>query len=242
MYEELYHHGIKGQRWGVRRFQDAAGALTEAGRQRYGYAKKAAKFGVALTKAKAEHYGVQAKNKAKDLEISAKNLAVKARRAYDPHYYEHRSNQAIIDYKLRKTLNQNHISLAKVRESEAKRDGVAMIEQYQDALVSEIGAKYGYGSQSRQVYRNFDYGQMRGLRDIGDVSKMTISELQGSTGSPSASIADYGRRYLEAEDRKQALESTTWQDYFEPASPLEYSQSYESRQRLGQSHWSKWYD
>lgn len=33
---ELYHHGIKGQKWGVRRFQDAAtGTLTAAGRERY---------------------------------------------------------------------------------------------------------------------------------------------------------------------------------------------------------------
>lgn len=33
---ELYHHGIKGQKWGVRRFQDAVtGTLTEAGRERY---------------------------------------------------------------------------------------------------------------------------------------------------------------------------------------------------------------
>ena len=33
---ELYHHGIKGQKWGVRRFQDATtGSLTEAGRERY---------------------------------------------------------------------------------------------------------------------------------------------------------------------------------------------------------------
>ena len=35
----IAHHGIKGQRWGVRNFQDATGALTEAGRQRYGRAK-----------------------------------------------------------------------------------------------------------------------------------------------------------------------------------------------------------
>lgn len=31
---ELYHHGIRGQRWGVRRFQNADGSLTAAGRRR----------------------------------------------------------------------------------------------------------------------------------------------------------------------------------------------------------------
>ena len=33
---ELYHHGILGQKWGVRRFQNADGSLTEEGKKRYG--------------------------------------------------------------------------------------------------------------------------------------------------------------------------------------------------------------
>lgn len=32
--DELYHHGIKGQRWGIRRYQNADGSLTSAGRQK----------------------------------------------------------------------------------------------------------------------------------------------------------------------------------------------------------------
>lgn len=32
---ELYHHGIKGQKWGVRRFQRKDGSLTKAGLRRY---------------------------------------------------------------------------------------------------------------------------------------------------------------------------------------------------------------
>lgn len=37
--DELYHHGIKGQRWGIRRYQNEDGSLTTAGKLRYGAQK-----------------------------------------------------------------------------------------------------------------------------------------------------------------------------------------------------------
>lgn len=43
MYEtELYHHGIKGQRWGIRRFQNKDGSLTRLGQKRADKQAKAA--------------------------------------------------------------------------------------------------------------------------------------------------------------------------------------------------------
>jgi hypothetical protein len=41
-YDELYHHGIKGQRWGVRRFQNKDGSLTKLGQKRVDKAQRKA--------------------------------------------------------------------------------------------------------------------------------------------------------------------------------------------------------
>lgn len=47
----LEHHGIKGQKWGVRRYQNPDGSLTPEGRERYyGYKEQAEKYGGHLTK------------------------------------------------------------------------------------------------------------------------------------------------------------------------------------------------
>lgn len=45
--DELYHHGIKGQKWGVRRFQNEDGTRTAEGKKRYLTEEGRVRFGIA---------------------------------------------------------------------------------------------------------------------------------------------------------------------------------------------------
>ena len=59
---ELYHHGIKGQRWGIRRYQNPDGSLTAAGRRKQ--AKTQAKAIQKEAKARVKAIKEQKKNQA----------------------------------------------------------------------------------------------------------------------------------------------------------------------------------
>lgn len=52
---ELYHHGIKGQKWGIRRYQNPDGTLTALGKIRYGSGKAIKKIGDSISKSRERH-------------------------------------------------------------------------------------------------------------------------------------------------------------------------------------------
>lgn len=74
--ENLSHHGIKGQKWGIRRWQNADGSYNEAGKKRYrGESSKMAK-----AYAKAEKLRAKAeKNRIKSAKYAEKRDRLKAR-------------------------------------------------------------------------------------------------------------------------------------------------------------------
>ena len=80
---ELYHHGIKGQKWGVRRFQNSNGSLTTAGKKRYSGKEKHSDYTESHSKKHVSQMSdaelrkrinrLQMEKQYKDLEPSVKN-------------------------------------------------------------------------------------------------------------------------------------------------------------------------
>lgn len=68
--DELCHHGIRGQKWGIRRFQNADGSLTSAGKKRYDIMQEAVATAHKIKQGSNETY-----ESGKDLYKSRESLA-----------------------------------------------------------------------------------------------------------------------------------------------------------------------
>ena len=76
----MYHHGIKGMKWGVRRYQKADGSLTAAGKKRS--QKQLAK---SLKKAKNQEEANEILTSNKHFQNAKKSLSPTKEKAYDAH-------------------------------------------------------------------------------------------------------------------------------------------------------------
>lgn len=102
----LYHHGIKGQRWGFRRFQNEDGSLTSVGKKRYDVDIEAAKNKYDIAKRKSKYASIEYNKKASDSNTAAYNKSLE-----DKRYAKNKLKEEIIKEKL-----NNETKISKRRE------------------------------------------------------------------------------------------------------------------------------
>ena len=121
--DELYHFGVKGQKWGVRRYQNEDGTLTDAGAKRYardareqGYDRYDSQSGT--------YYKTSKKNGRSDLKVDAnrytKEDTERTKRLVDS---TRQMNQNL------KNANQNSINQANRRNKKDRMDLSSMTDQ-----------------------------------------------------------------------------------------------------------------
>lgn len=152
----LYHHGIKGQKWGVRRFQNQDGTLTAEGKRRYygsnselnintsnsggGGAEVVEKFDDKLEEIKSLQTEEQVKQKLKELEdlwISIETTVPKANeinaQKQQLRYIEtlqYAANLKLEEFKNGKSINNNSTSSKSLEESrKINQQGQSLKEQ-----------------------------------------------------------------------------------------------------------------
>ena len=122
MVYELYHHGILGQKWGIRRYQNEDGTLTEAGKRRY------------------------AKNKKFQKKID-REIAKKARKAKISGMTDQELQDAInrmqLEDRYNELLNKRIPVETPTLGDHIKKKGKAFVNKIGDSFVSELGNRIG---------------------------------------------------------------------------------------------------
>lgn len=133
---ELYHHGILGQKWGIRRYQNADGSLTAAGRKRIQKEQTKALISEIKSNNKAERKKISAQGKI-DAKIAKANAKAQAKIEKEEAKVNARINKNIEKVKLKSTSKSD-----KEKDKDIdKKDKETKTKSIKDMTNDEIRAK-----------------------------------------------------------------------------------------------------
>lgn len=187
----ISHHGIKGQKWGERHYQNPDGTLTEEGRKRYA-SQSPSKIQRSLNKIdKRAASALALRNEAA---ARAEKYAKKGLKYIDKHGDAAKATKKMS--KLAKKVKKNEDSVAYLED---------LVSKYDKAAWSRVGAalEKGYDVTIKKSTRNVMSGK-NFIKSLGiSVGSGVVSAL---TGAPAVGVANYQK----VEGNKYKVKKNKW--------------------------------
>lgn len=154
MDNELYHHGVMGMRWGIRRYQNKDGSLTPAGKKRYDkeMSKLKAEEKVLKNKQKTQAKLDKLETKRKEIDALKKGKPIEKKSA-EP---AKRTINDLSDEELRRVVNrmqleQQYRNLKPAQVSKGKKIADRVMNQVVVPAATEVGKQVVKQALSKAV-------------------------------------------------------------------------------------------
>lgn len=180
--QELSHHGIKGQKWGVRRFQNEDGSLTPEGRKHYGYDDDIVlKKGTGVTRYSNEEV------------LDNKRKYVSLTNTDDMREYDYYAREGFLDLDLSKDTYSYDYELTKdAKVASARQVSDYIVSKYGDKPIKELikDADSAFSYYGKDFYNKVKNTK---LKDIYNYDKMLADKKAGDDDDDDGA---YSRAYV----------------------------------------------